>query len=364
MLKYAFLTLLTLLAFCSNTIAGSLDNYKQALDIISDFANKMCSSVPLEGSGNSVELSGEAKAELRGIIKKLAKMGFEGAGKYQGKEYSGFLQNDLVEALKNTTECKLKIWNDLKDKLLKEEGAKDATFKKPNDNKMQSLDRIAKFANDVCPEVPTTGAATMLTKVKLTKLICDISELGIDGAIKYKSSEYEGLLRKDLKEIISKSLDCRKDLSDKLIDKLIPSSKWTPWGLVGGGTLALGAVALVIGNDGDSGGSGVQSPAQDSEIEGTWRYALYNPSSDNNAAEGTIIFTPETTNTGSFNQNDEINYVTYNGSYAKQDSSVELTGSMYILTGGFDETKENIEGTWYRVDDSTVGGTFWICRNC
>ena len=98
--------------------ATSLDRQKQALDIIADFADRFCKDIPLEGSGDNVELSGNAKTELSGVVKKLAKLGISGAGKYQNSDYQGLLQKDIIEGLKSNVDCRLKIWEDLKSTLL------------------------------------------------------------------------------------------------------------------------------------------------------------------------------------------------------------------------------------------------------
>ena len=97
---------------------SSLVRQQQALDMIAVFAEKLCKDIPLTGGGRSLELSGKAKAELSGIIKKIANLGVEGAAKYQTSEYRGLLQKDLAKAIKESTNCRLEVWKDLKDKLL------------------------------------------------------------------------------------------------------------------------------------------------------------------------------------------------------------------------------------------------------
>jgi hypothetical protein len=101
-------------AFAQNPNAQN----KEALQIISDFADRLCSRVPLEGSGSTVDLSGTGKAELDGLLKKMASLGIQGSAKYQQSQFQGLLQKDLVAALKTSTDCKLKVLEALKDKLL------------------------------------------------------------------------------------------------------------------------------------------------------------------------------------------------------------------------------------------------------
>src|SRR5437016_1547397 len=101
-------------AFAQNPNAQN----KEALQIISDFADRLCSKSPWEGSGRTVDLSGTGKAELDGLIKKMASLGIQGSAKYQQSQFQGLLQKDLVAALKTSTDCKLKVLEALKDKLL------------------------------------------------------------------------------------------------------------------------------------------------------------------------------------------------------------------------------------------------------
>ncbi len=123
--KYVFLFLIVMASFltCSTNADTALDRQKEALDMIADFADRFCKDIPLVGQGDSRELSGQAKAELSGIVKKLADLGLEGAGKYQQSEYQGLLQRDFIEGLKSSVDCRLKIWNDLKSTLMTESPA-------------------------------------------------------------------------------------------------------------------------------------------------------------------------------------------------------------------------------------------------
>lgn len=101
-----------------STAETPLDRQKQALDIIAEFADRFCKNIPLVGVGDAVELSVQGKAELSGIVKKLAVLGLEGASHYQNSEYQGLLQKDLIEGLKSNVDCRIRIWGDLKSTLL------------------------------------------------------------------------------------------------------------------------------------------------------------------------------------------------------------------------------------------------------
>ena len=110
-----FKTIFCLLMMLSlSAVAQAEPATKQALDIIADFADRLCQTVPLETASTSVELSGSAKADLAGLIKKIADLGIEGAGKYSSQSSQNVLQRNLAETLKETRNCRLQIWNDMK----------------------------------------------------------------------------------------------------------------------------------------------------------------------------------------------------------------------------------------------------------
>jgi len=96
----------------------NLDQQEKALQIIADFAERFCTTIPLEGEGETIELSGEAKVELNNLIKKIADLGIRGAVKYQRSEWKGLLQKDLAGLLRDSINCRLEVWKDLQDKLI------------------------------------------------------------------------------------------------------------------------------------------------------------------------------------------------------------------------------------------------------
>lgn len=106
------------MVFCFGSYAADFEQEKKALDIIADFADKFCKDVNQKGDAKSIEIGGDAKAKLKGVIDKVADLGFEGAAKYKSESYEGLIRTDLLPALKDNNACRLQIWNDLKGKLL------------------------------------------------------------------------------------------------------------------------------------------------------------------------------------------------------------------------------------------------------
>ncbi|MEJ2653204.1 MAG: hypothetical protein P8173_15840 [Gammaproteobacteria bacterium] len=95
---------------------------REALNIIADFADRICNDVPLAGTRESIKLSGEAKAELSNVIAKLAKLGIKGVTKYANTKYQGVLQEDLATAIETGMKCKNDIATKLESELLPTSG--------------------------------------------------------------------------------------------------------------------------------------------------------------------------------------------------------------------------------------------------
>ncbi|WP_286758503.1 hypothetical protein [Ralstonia sp. RL] len=111
----------TFMAFCITAhtyAADDLDRQQKALNIISDFADKLCKDVPLKHEASKIELTTTAKAELKGVARKVAGLGFDGAAKYTDSKESGFLEQDLANVVAGNRDCRLQVWNDLKGKLI------------------------------------------------------------------------------------------------------------------------------------------------------------------------------------------------------------------------------------------------------
>lgn len=105
-------------ASVSSGLAQQVETFQQQLDVIADYAERICDRIPLKGSGENVELSGAARAELSGVLGRLADLGVSGSAQYQSEEYQGLLQKDLANALQDARDCRREIHNKLTDRLL------------------------------------------------------------------------------------------------------------------------------------------------------------------------------------------------------------------------------------------------------
>ena len=108
-------------ALLSPAGAQTLDT--AALAEIRDFAESFCGQYLTEGESEAFRVSGEAEAELEGLLKRLANLGVKGAAELDSRRYSGVLQEDVRGAMQDARDCKLMIWKDLRDAVLAAEPA-------------------------------------------------------------------------------------------------------------------------------------------------------------------------------------------------------------------------------------------------
>jgi len=113
MLLIFVLTVMLTVGTALNPVVAQTLN-AEALDEISEFAEKFCGDYQREGSFERYAASGTAKAEIDGLLKRLVAIGVKGAAEFDSSSYVGVLRRELGGELKSVRECRLKIWNDLK----------------------------------------------------------------------------------------------------------------------------------------------------------------------------------------------------------------------------------------------------------
>jgi hypothetical protein len=93
----------------SESASNDLESKATALNILSKTATDLCKDIPIYGEGTDVELTGEAKAEIDNLIKKVIDLKVGGAARYISDDYKGVLRKDLAIVLKNSTDCKVEV---------------------------------------------------------------------------------------------------------------------------------------------------------------------------------------------------------------------------------------------------------------
>jgi hypothetical protein len=89
-----------------------------ALKDIRETAADICYTIPLTGEHRDVHLSGEADAQLAGVISRVANLGVKGAGQFNNDEYRGVLREQLAATVKDSSDCKRDVFKILVDKML------------------------------------------------------------------------------------------------------------------------------------------------------------------------------------------------------------------------------------------------------
>jgi hypothetical protein len=107
------------LLFVQPLKAQDLDAQTKALRAISAFAAETCGNpVAFEGTSTNLELSGDIKAQLQGLVAQVAAVGMTGAGKYKSDAFKNVLHEQLAEALKDNATCRLKVFELLQQKMV------------------------------------------------------------------------------------------------------------------------------------------------------------------------------------------------------------------------------------------------------
>jgi hypothetical protein len=115
-MKYIRLITISILmpaAFGLTPAKAGPDEVKLVAETIATYGDRMCGEFVLSGKNEKFEISGEAKAELNNLLKKLADLGLSGTGKFETSSYENVLQSELGNRLNAISECKSKISADM-----------------------------------------------------------------------------------------------------------------------------------------------------------------------------------------------------------------------------------------------------------
>ena len=91
-----------------------------------------------------------------------------------------------------------------------------------------ALKVIRETAADICTTVATEGSGSSVeltgsAKAKLDGAVAKVANLGVEGAAKYQSEHYKGVLRVDLAQAIKANNDCKLSVFNTLVEKMLPA---------------------------------------------------------------------------------------------------------------------------------------------
>jgi hypothetical protein len=111
------------IGICLHVISPSISwsqapDPKATLGLIADTADRICYVIAQNGSVSNLEARGAVSVELKGLASRLAGAGINGSGSITNDEYQGVLRNELATTIRESTACKLKVFDSLQAKLL------------------------------------------------------------------------------------------------------------------------------------------------------------------------------------------------------------------------------------------------------
>jgi len=115
----AILALVVWLLFFATTAQAqtpteTLALQQEALNSILDATERICQTPPLEEIKTRVQLSGAAKAEISGVLKRLTDLGISGAASVQRESDRGVVHEQLAEAIAKGDDCRREVLNILR----------------------------------------------------------------------------------------------------------------------------------------------------------------------------------------------------------------------------------------------------------
>lgn len=97
---------------------GEALNSADALALITQTADRICSVVSTQGSSQSSEAKGQINAQLRGLTSRIIDAGGSANADVNRESYQNVLRQDLAGLINNNAACKERVFNSLINKLL------------------------------------------------------------------------------------------------------------------------------------------------------------------------------------------------------------------------------------------------------
>ena len=98
-----------------STPASAEIDVDKASTLVKEMAETICGQMIYDGNKHSEALSASATAKVNNLIKQIADIGGTVQGEISRSGYYGVLQEQLGSTIKNNQDCRMHIWDDLKD---------------------------------------------------------------------------------------------------------------------------------------------------------------------------------------------------------------------------------------------------------
>src|SRR6266446_5422903 len=118
MVRIIVVSAFTLIGLGELTSAAAQQDLDTQLKMIRATAADICYTVEQRGRKSDAQLTGEVQAQVNGIIAKLVDLGGKASGNIGSQEYQGVSQEALATALKESANCRERVFNKLLDRIL------------------------------------------------------------------------------------------------------------------------------------------------------------------------------------------------------------------------------------------------------
>jgi hypothetical protein len=92
---------------------NALGDKQEYLQYIMDSADRICPKIPIKEKKQKIDFDAQAKTEINGLLKKLAKVGIVGSGKITIEEYEGIARSELTNLIIHRDNCRIKVFDKL-----------------------------------------------------------------------------------------------------------------------------------------------------------------------------------------------------------------------------------------------------------
>lgn len=103
------LVVLLLVSASLHAQTASQAQFRQELEIVGDFALRLCASPELRNSAVSGATSAEAKAAVTGLLKKLSEINLDVKAELRSTSTSGLLPGQFIDAFRSSLDCRQKM---------------------------------------------------------------------------------------------------------------------------------------------------------------------------------------------------------------------------------------------------------------
>jgi hypothetical protein len=135
----------------SSVLAQQLNPQQQQIEIIKDAAASICNTVKeAKGQKSDIQIEGDIKAQLGGLVGKLADIGGAGKGSVSREQFEGLSRDATAAALEGDRGCRERVFDKMLDKWFNP-GSMDQREQKAQENLQRSSTEELTRAHAQCP---------------------------------------------------------------------------------------------------------------------------------------------------------------------------------------------------------------------